>query len=336
MSVSPSSRLSWLARMGLVTAGLIGSLSIGGGSVALAQDASPEASPMVECAPGEMSIADASPIPDAATSPEANAASPVAEATPEMVGTPAEEATTEAATAAVNNIVACAGDPASFATLVTASLVANPEVGGYASVEEALADGAFDELPFGAGVEIGDVVTYEDGSIGVDVQYMQSQYQLVGEEWNLVDEGGTWKLNGFKPTRVTVDGDSQAVGVTLGENEDGSYYLTPASTSAPETDVLIFQAINLETNVEPHELVVVQLPEGADPMGLLDGSVAEEDITFIGFVVAPNPGDRVDMTLVGLPAGMYTMLCFFPSPDGTPHVAGGMIAPFEVTVPVEE
>ena len=335
MSVSPSSRLSKLARMGLVAAGLIGSLSIGGGSVAIAQDASPEASPMVDCVPGEMSMAEGSPIPDAATSPSADMASPVAESTPEMVGTPADDATVEAATAAVNNLVACFSDPANAASVVTLNRGQTHPFGGYATIEEAMADGFFEDIPYAAGVEVGDVVTYDDGSIGVDIQYMVSQYQTAGETWNLVDEGGTWKLNAVADDRVEVDGDSQAVGVNLGENEDGSYFATPNSTSAPETDVLIFQAINLETNVEPHELVVVQVPEGVDPMGLLDGSVSEEDITFIGFVVVPNPGDRADMTLVGLPAGMYTLLCFFPSPEGEPHAAGGMIAPFEVTAPAE-
>jgi hypothetical protein len=37
------------------------------------------------------------------------------------------------------------------------------------------------------------------------------------------------------------------------------------------------------------------------------------------------------MTLVNLPAGKYTLLCFIPGPDGAPHAAHGMISPFEVT-----
>jgi hypothetical protein len=43
------------------------------------------------------------------------------------------------------------------------------------------------------------------------------------------------------------------------------------------------------------------------------------------------PGQVADMTLVNVPAGMYTLLCFFPSAsDGAPHIAHGMVAPFEV------
>ena len=46
-----------------------------------------------------------------------------------------------------------------------------------------------------------------------------------------------------------------------------------------------------------------------------------------------TPGDSADMTLVNLPVGMYTLVCFFPAPDGSPHAMHGMIAPFEVTAP---
>jgi hypothetical protein len=35
-------------------------------------------------------------------------------------------------------------------------------------------------------------------------------------------------------------------------------------------------------------------------------------------------------TLVNLEPGDYTLICFFPSPDGTPHAALGMVATFTV------
>ena len=201
------------------------------------------------------------------------------------------------------------------------------------SVEEAMADGFFEEIPFAAGVTIGAAQTYEDGSIGVDVQYMSSQYQVTGEEWNLVDEGGTWKLNAISPTTVAVDGDTAAVGVSLGENEDGTYFITPNASAVAAPEVLILQATN--NGAEAHEMVVLQVPEGVDPMGLLDGTVAEEDVMFIGHVGVDAPGSMAEMTLVGLPVGQYTLVCFYPSADGAPHAAHGMIAPFEVTAPAE-
>jgi hypothetical protein len=323
MSDRPSLRLSDLARMGLIATSLIGSLMIGGGSfVASAQDATPAA----DCVAGEMSMA----TPEA--SPAAMEASPVAEEEVAPVGTPADEATTAAATAFIENVKACVNDPAAIATLVTPNLVS--ALGGYASIEDALADDFFTELPFGA-MEIQKVTSYDNGAVGVEVQYQQSEYQIIAEEWWLVMDGDAWKLDAIRNQTAEVDGDAAAVGVNLLENEDGTYSITPNAPSVPAAEVLILQAVSPDTNVEAHQLVVVQLPEGADPMGLMDGSIAEEDIVFIGAIDGVQPGDSSDMTLVGLPAGMYTLLCFYPSPDGTPHAAAGMVAPFEVTAPAE-
>lgn len=322
MSDRPSLRLNDLARMGLIAASLVGSLTLGGGSfVALAQDATPTA----ECVPGEMSMA--------AASPEAMEATPMAEEVAAPVGMPADEATTAAATAVIENFKACVGDPEAIATLITPNLVMS--LGGYSSIEDALADGMLSDLPFGA-MEVTAVTSYDNGAVGVEVQYMQSEYQVVAEEWWLVMEGDAWKLNAIENETANVDGDAAAVGVNLLEDGEGGYSIAPNAASVVATEVLILQAISPAENVEPHELVVVQLPEGADPMGLLDESISFEDVVFIGVVANIMPGDSADMTLVNLPAGMYTLLCFFPSEsDGAPHIAHGMVAPFEVTAPAE-
>jgi uncharacterized cupredoxin-like copper-binding protein len=311
-----------LGRIGLIATSLVGSLVLGVGSpVANAQDATP--SPMGECVPGTMST-------EVIASPEASPAAEEATPAEEPVGSPADEATVEAANAFIANMAACAGNVEALATLVTANLV--NAFGGYESVEAALADGFFEDVPSGA--EVSDVTSYDDGSVGVAVSYQQTEYQVVSEEWSLVQEGDEWKLNaiGAGP-RLDLEGDTAAVGVKLGEAGDGTYTITPNATSVVATDVLIFQAINMEGNVEPHELVVVKLPEGADPAGLFDGSVKEEDIEFIGQVAVIEPGTSADMYLVNLPAGVYTLLCFFPNPDGEPHAAHGMVAQFEVTAP---
>jgi hypothetical protein len=321
MSDRPSLRLKEMARMGLIATSLVGSLSLGGGSfVALAQDASPESSPMAECVPGAGITA-------AEATPEAMA-SPMAEEAVEPVGMPADEATVAAATGVIENIKACVNDPDALATLVTPNLVAS--LGGYASIEDAVADGFFTELPFGE-MEVMSVTSYDNGQVGVEVQYWQTEWQVVAEEWWLTDVDGEWKLDGIQNETANVEGDTAAVGVNLLETEDGMYAISPNTSSVLETEVLILQAINPAENVEPHELVVVQLPEGADPMGLLDGSVSFDDVVFVGVVANVMPGQVADMTLVNVPAGMYTLLCFFPSAsDGAPHIAHGMVAPFEV------
>jgi len=317
-------RLAHIGRMGLIATSLIGSLALGGGSMALAQDASPAASPAGDCVPNA-GITEATPMAMAAT-PEA---SPMAVATP--VGSPADDETAAAATAVMQNIINCTNDPDALATLVGPGFVFAE--GGYGSIEEAQADDFFTDAPLGD-AQLGRVTAYDDGTVGVNIQYKQSQYQVVSEQWVLRNIEGEWKVDGVMPgDPVSVDGDTAAVGIVLKENGDGTYSILPNAPSVEQADVLILQAINDAANKEAHELLVFQLPEGADPNGLLDGTLSESDVTFIGQVTAETPGDSTDMTLVGLPAGKYTLVCFFPGPDGKPHAMSGMIAPFEVTAP---
>jgi len=317
-------RLAHIGRMGLIATSLIGSLALGGGSMALAQDASPAASPAGDCVPNAGITAGGA----AAATPEA---SPIAMEMATPVGSPADDATAAAATAAMQNIINCASDPDALATLVTPNFVF--ALGGYATIEEAQADNFFEDAPL-AGAKLGRVTAYDDGTVGVNIQYQGSQYQITSEQWVLTNIDDEWKVDGVMPgDPVDVEGDSAAVGITLQENGDGTYSILPGAESVAQTDVLVFQAINLAANMEAHELVVLQLPEGADPAGLFDGTIAESDVNFIGQVSVPTPGESVDMTLVGLPAGQYTLACFFPAPDGSPHAMHGMIAPFEVTAP---
>ena len=321
MSDRPRLRMLSLARMGLITTSLVGSMALGGGSlVALAQDASPAASPAGDCVPGEMSTGMATP---------ADLASPVAA---ESAGaTPADDATTSEAEAFVANVKACINNADAIATLVTPNLV--KELGDYDSIDAAKADGFFSDLPFG-NATTGAVNTYDDGSVGIVMNYNQTEYQYISEEWLLVQENGALKLNDINQgLPVSVDGDQAAVGINLNENADGTYAIAPNADSVVATDVLIFQAINTATNKEAHELVVVKLPEGMDPMAVLDPATDFSKIEFIGQVSVPIPGESVDMTLVNLPPGTYELLCFFPGPDGSPHAAHGMMASFEVTAP---
>ena len=101
-----------------------------------------------------------------------------------------------------------------------------------------------------------------------------------------------------------------------------------AGTDIVQSDALVFNFTN--SGEELHEAVVVQLPESVDPMGLLDGSVSENDVVFYGGVFGLAPGETQDLVLMNMEPGTYTMLCFFPSPDGSPHAAHGMIAQFTI------
>jgi hypothetical protein len=321
MSDRPSLRLFDFGRMSLIATSLVGSLAFGGGSfVASAQDATPGASPAGNCVPGEPSMDMGTP---------ADMATPAAGEEP--AGTPADDATIAAANAFVDNAKACAGDAAGLATLVTPNLV--KELGGYDSIDAATKDGFFEDAPFG-NATTGDVTSYDDGSVGIVVNYQQTEYQYVSEEWLLVQEMDAWKLNGIHGgLPINMDGDSAAVGMNLVENADGTYAITPNATSVVATDILILQGVSAATNKEPHMLVILQVPEGKVAADVVSGSVAEEDTTFIGAIDGIMPGDSTDMYLVNLPAGKYVVACFVGGPDGKPHAFNGMIVDFEVTAP---
>jgi uncharacterized cupredoxin-like copper-binding protein len=347
MSADSRDNLSMPARWKGLACAVAAFLAVGlsATSTVQAQDATPAGSPAAaECDAPE--LPPGTPTPMDTASPEATEgeASPIpedetgdaAEATAteeEDAGTPAEDDTGAEITAAVENLAGCvnSGDYEGVAALLTEEFMMS-EFGTGNPYDVALLLEEFG-LSF-ANITVDNPRTYEDGSVSADVTYMASQYQIAGETWYLVQDGEYWKLMGDDEFTPEVDGDTAVVGVVLDDTGDEggelTYSITPNAPSVAQAEVLIFHAVNQGT--EDHELVVFKLPEGADPMGLLDGSIAESDVEFIG-AVDTGPGGEVDMVLQGLPAGVYTMVCFFESPDGSPHAAHGMTAQFEVTAP---
>ena len=305
-----------------------------GAPVSTAQDATPAASPTAECVAPELPPGTPTPpeaSPEAAMegmdmgTPAADAASPVAEASPvaaEEVGTALSGADAEAATAAVNNHVACvAADPAKALALMTPEFLL--ENFGTENPYDVLAMGALEGLAF-QDLSVGNSYSYADGRVGVDVQYKQTAYQVAGERWFLVNDGGTWKLTSLTPITPTVEGDTTVVGVNLVD-----YGFEFNVSSIVETEVLMLHAINAGT--EPHELVVLREPEGmtldqitADPESAL------ETAEFIGVLYLGTPGEQGDLALVGLEPGKYIAVCGVPTADGTSHYMLGMITEFEI------
>lgn len=79
----------------------------------------------------------------------------------------------------------------------------------------------------------------------------------------------------------------------------------------------------------PHEIITVQLPEGATVEQVLNGEVPEEEIGFFGGNFA-GPGGSASFAIENLAPGSYTLVCFVDEPKGVPHVARGMVAEFTV------
>lgn len=295
--------------------------------MATAQDATPAASPTADCVAPDLPPGTPTPI---EASPEAamqghDMGTPMAEASPaaeEQVGTALEGADADAATAAVNNIVACVeADAAKALALMSPEFLV--EQFGTENPYDVLAMGALEGLAF-EDFTTGQAYSYPDGQVSVDVQYKQGSYQVVGERWFLVNDGGVWKLNALTPVTPTVEGDTTVVGVNM---VDFGFEFNVSTIVQPE--VLMLHAIN--AGAEPHEIVIFRAPDGktfdeisADPETTL--STAE----FIGVLYLGDPGEQGDLALVGLEPGKYIALCGVTSADGTPHYMKGMIAEFEI------
>jgi hypothetical protein len=329
-----------------------------------AQDASPAASPdAVVCVstglpPGTPTPMDEMDDMDMGTpvGETADAGSPVAaedmgspaaaveETEEDVTGAPADEATTAIVVASVTNYAACyneghaSGDPGLFVALETTNYIAAQ---GYENPYDRVADELGSPFPNVTLLDIDNVMIWDDGRVSADIQI------LLGDHWYnnwrvfLTERGGIWAWDQESPLPPTPNVDFVSVnGINITETTDeASGEITYAFESFSgswdfvATDAIVFNFTN--SGAEAHEALVMQLPEGADPMGILDGSVAFEDVTFYGGVFDIPPGGSADLTFLDLPVGTYTMVCFFPSPDGAPHAAHGMIQQFNVVEPAE-
>lgn len=60
------------------------------------------------------------------------------------------------------------------------------------------------------------------------------------------------------------------------------------------------------------------------------GEVCEEQSGIDAAGGGQAPGTAYEVTVTGVDAGRYVAMCFLPDPEGTPHIARGMAAEFEI------
>ncbi|HJQ65705.1 MAG TPA: hypothetical protein VJ816_04980 [Gemmatimonadales bacterium] len=105
--------------------------------------------------------------------------------------------------------------------------------------------------------------------------------------------------------------------------------------AAPETvpaGLVTFQLVG--TGKEPHQMVVMRIDSGKT-MADVQPVLSSTNMAIPGWLKFPigvsviAPGDTGNATALLTP-GHYAMACFVPSPDGTAHVAKGMMRTFEV------
>ena len=145
------------------------------------------------------------------------------------------------------------------------------------------------------------------------------------ERWFFVQDEGFWKINALEELPPQPEGDTAVVGVVMTE-----YAFTPNVPSVEAVDVVVFHGVN--QGAEPHEMVIVRLPEGMT----VDQSLADESqfeqVEFIAWLW--EPGQEGDVALVGSEPGASTRSFASSPPLMGSHSTHGMVAEIEVTEPV--
>ena len=310
--------------------------------VASAQDATPTATECVSPGVAMEDMASPEAMEDMA-SPEAMEEMTAPEATPLPEGQPADEGTSAAITATLENYVACfnagaeSGDPGLYVGLESENYIASQ---GFSSPQERVESEMGSDFTAEL-LSVSNPLTYDDGRVSADIaivlnghwyQELRSFLVQSGDIW-LYDAESTLKPNPQDAATISVNGISitEVTDEATGQITYAFEFL--GSTTIIQTEALIFNITN--NGEELHEAVVVRLPEGADPMGLLDESVSFEDVEFFGGVFDIMPGETQDLALLNMEPGVYTMLCFYPGPSGMPHAAEGMIGQFEIVAAEE-
>jgi hypothetical protein len=306
------------ARAAIAAAAL--SMSLGAISVITpgvsAQQATPDATIVVCNSPGlpEGGASDGAMTMDMASPAASPAAAPVGEA--------ADETTAKDAVAAVQNIANCLTDsPQLGLALVTTNLV--EQKWGTTNPQDVVDAGVIDDISFD-GLTTGDVFAYPDGSVSVDVQYNQGDYQIVGERWFLVGAPGDWKLDSTSPITPETDGDTAVVGVNI----DGDT-LTFNASQIVETEVVMLHLINVNT-----ELSNVAIYRESDTV-TLDAVTADPSVLdnaeLVGWLEVPvNAGEQADLTLLGLEPGKYIAVGSTNDGTGASQVASDSVTEFEI------
>jgi hypothetical protein len=150
---------------------------------------------------------------------------------------------------------------------------------------------------------------------------------LETKEFELVQEGGTWKVNKETTLPTEVPAGSIAVDVDMAE-----FSFTFDAAAMTSDQPLVLQAKNIGQQM--HEIAMAKIPAEGTLEELL---MTEEDVPgfeLIG-VAGPVPGgEEAALVLTDpLEPGRYAFVCFIgdaDDPEGTPHAFKGMTADFTI------
>ena len=274
---------------------LAAGLALTGVAGAVAQESTPAAMGG-ECVAPEMAAMDTT---AAAASP---AASPTDDAA--LAGMPADEALAAEAIAAVENFTACfnAGDIAAGLSLTTPAYLM--DLFGTDDVEELVTAFGMTEVPRTEILEIGNVMTYDDGRVSVEAEYMSGDYQYIRSNLFLVQSGDTLLVDDEDYLPATSDGDATIISYTIAD--DTAPLAFDQSMASPEFPVVILYGAN--NGAERHSVALLRLPDEAAGTPLAE--LPAEQVMGAEFIGTVNidAGEREELVLVGLPVGSYLLV----------------------------
>lgn len=291
--LSPASAFGALRAVALAAG-----LTVFGVSGALAQESTPAATPgMVECVAPEAGMA-----PATMGTP---AASPATDAEAAAEGTPADEALAAEVIATIENYTACYNASefgAALALTTPTYLTTLFSTDDVAQIEAAL---AMSPIPTTTILSLENVLTYDDGRVSVDSEYMSGDYQYVNSRNFLVRSGDTFLVDDEEYLPATPDVETSAVvGYTIAD--DTTPLAFDQSTSVAEIEGLVLYGLN--NGVERHTVALLRLPEGT--AGTPVAELPAEQMMgaeIIGAVII-EPGERAELVLLNLPVGSYVLL----------------------------
>ena len=162
----------------------------------------------------------------------------------------------------------------------------------------------------------------------VDLQF-EAGFSIY-EEWEFYMTDDGWKIGAGQPVSRPIPPGVPAVDLTLQEyafvfNEDavnaadGNFAFKISNAGEEEHEVVL---LSIDSNESLLDLLMSSDPESEDlPAGV-------GFVTFGGFFA---PGDEGTVIFSEpLSAGKYGLVCFVPSPEGTPHAFLGMVSEFTV------
>jgi ketosteroid isomerase-like protein len=178
------------------------------------------------------------------------------------------------------------------------------------------------------------VASAEFGAITVDGDTATVEVRAVGGivldefRYTLVREDGTWKIDREENFAVEIPAGTRMVEAKT--REFAFDIDTDALASATKPFALAIENIG----AQPHELVMLRGPEGADlSAALSEPGTPDFEFDLVAGVGPIEPDESHSIVFAeALPPGHYVILCALPDitegPDGTPHLLKGMLAEF--------